>query len=110
MWERGRCGLAASRHGQLPHNVLPHLTVGLGVEVTGFYSREAGNVLLTVAGGCPLTRGQVEARVVRRARGPGGPGAGQLTRPGERGPPVGLGVAGPGAEVTREVSVEAGVG
>ena len=39
----------ASGHGQLPHNVLPHLTVGLGLKVTSLDSPEAGYVLLTVS-------------------------------------------------------------
>ena len=39
----------ASRHGQLSHDVLPHLTVGLGVQVTSSLDcREAGNVVFTM--------------------------------------------------------------
>ena len=47
---------------------------------------------------------------MRRGRGLGGEGGGKVTRPGEGGPPGDLSVAGAGAEVAREVSVEAGVG
>ena len=87
---------AASRHGQLSHNVLPHLTGGLRVEVTSLYCREAGNVLLTVSEMTSVTRRQV----MRRGWRLGGHRGGQVTWSREGGPPVNLCVGGAGAEVT----------
>ena len=87
---------AASRHGQLSHNVLPHLTGGLRVEVTSLYCREARNVLLTVSKMTSVTRRQVMRRGWRLGRHRGG----QVTWSREGGPPVDLGVGGARAEVT----------